>query len=191
MTQYGISEENSDRHVMIDIETFGTTPGCVIRSIGAVFFNPKGHPEKSLGPEFYVNIREEEQLELGAVKDEKTVKWWNRWDNKKAQEQLLVDQKSFETAYNLFCMFIKGNNGKFMWGQGANFDSVLLEDLMRKAGYQVPWQFYNIRDTRTIYEAAEIDTECVQRPGTFHNALDDAKHQARLVQKSFARIALI
>lgn len=40
-------------NVMLDLETFGTQPGSVIRSIGAVVFDPFSD---KLGKEFYVNM---------------------------------------------------------------------------------------------------------------------------------------
>jgi len=37
-------------HVMFDLETWGTTPGSALRSIGAVEFDPMG---KDIGRTFY------------------------------------------------------------------------------------------------------------------------------------------
>lgn len=167
-------------HMMLDLETFGTRPGCVLRSIGMVQFHPEGD---YLGAEFYANFTESDQLSLGCHKDPDTVEWWKR-QSAESQAQLLVDQKSFRIVASDMIDFFRGNGGKFIWSQGANFDIVLLEHSLLLAGFKPPWRFYNARDTRTAYSMANFDTKTLKRNGTYHNALDDAKHQARCVQLS-------
>lgn len=172
------------QHVMIDLETYGTRPGCVLRSVGLVFFDPRGD---SLGAEFYANFTEEDQLEVGAHKDPDTIAWWER-QSSQAQAQLLVEQKSFVHVAGEIHSFIKDNRGKFVWSQGSNFDVVLLEHSLSLFGRKAPWLFYNTRDTRTAYEMAGFNTKSLVREGTYHNALDDAKHQARCVQASYRKL---
>ena len=172
------------QHVMLDLETFGTRPGCVLRSIGMVMFDPEGD---TLGAEFYMNLTEDDQLAAGCHKDPDTVAWWDR-QSSQSQSQLLVDQKPFLHVAPLITSFIKGNRGKFVWSQGSNFDIVLLEHSMQVFGHKAPWLFYNTRDTRTAYNMSKFDTKSLRREGTYHNALDDAKHQARCVQASYRNI---
>ena len=45
------SINNQHQDVMVDLETWGTKPGCAIISIGAVSFGPDG-----LGEEFYTAL---------------------------------------------------------------------------------------------------------------------------------------
>jgi hypothetical protein len=171
-------------NVMLDLETWGTKPGSAIRSIGMVMFHPR---VASFGAEFYQNVDLESQLAIGATQDESTIKWWNQ-QGEEAQAALIPNQVSIQEAINKMRSFIKINKGKQVWGQGANFDVVLIEALIDKIGGKVPWRFYNARDTRTAYEMAEFDTKSVKRQGTYHNALDDAKHQVRCVFGSYRKI---
>ena len=56
----------------------------------------------------------------------------------------------------------------------------------RAVDLPAPWSYRAPRDCRTIYEAAggvEIPFE-----GTQHNALDDAKHQARCVIEAYRKL---
>lgn len=76
----------------------------------------------------------------------------------------------------------------FVWSQGANFDEVLLSCAMRAVKVVPPWKFSDARDTRTAYDIAGFNSYAVKRAGTYHNALDDAKHQARCVQGAYAKI---
>jgi hypothetical protein len=71
---------------MIDLETFGTKPGAVLRSIGALQFDPR----TGIGEEFYRNITEEDQLELGAHKDPNTVAWWAKQSEESQDNCLLI-----------------------------------------------------------------------------------------------------
>lgn len=62
-------------HVMLDLETLGRGPGCVILSIGAVTFNPFGEGYKH---EFTCNIEPEISKQLGFTVDPDTVAWWGQ-----------------------------------------------------------------------------------------------------------------
>jgi hypothetical protein len=173
---------------MLDLETFGTTPGSVIRSIGAVVFDIESG---ELGNEFYSNIDRESCEGLGMTVDPETVKWWDR-QSKEAQVSLMKDQRDFTSVGADFCRWYarqcRGLNKVAMWSQGSNFDGVLLEAALRMAGHRPPWKFYHAFDTRTAYFMGAFDSFSVKRSGTYHNALDDAKHQARCVHRAYVKL---
>jgi hypothetical protein len=81
-----------------------------------------------------------------------------------------------------------------VWGNGATMDISLTEEAYKFGGYglTVPWAFRNIRDMRTIVDAADHVCpgfqSCVPQVGTAHNALDDAKYQAMRIAECFAVI---
>src|ERR1700753_1032031 len=58
-------------HVMLDLETLGKEPGCVILSIGAIAFNPT----ETL-TQFEVHILAESSERVGLTMDASTVMWW-------------------------------------------------------------------------------------------------------------------
>ena len=58
-------------NVMLDLETLGTSPGCIILSIGAVFFDKNG-----LGQEFYQTIDVQSSIDAGLTMSGGTFKWW-------------------------------------------------------------------------------------------------------------------
>tara|TARA_R110000851_G_scaffold16046_3_gene52553 strand:+ start:4109 stop:4648 length:540 start_codon:yes stop_codon:yes gene_type:complete len=169
------------KHLMLDLETYGTGPGCVIRSIGAVVFDPR---TPALGAEFYTNITEEDQIAAGAFKDTDTVRWWAQQGDE-AKAVLEKDQIDLKTAVDNFNNFWKANKLKFVWAQGAAFDPVLWESACKLVDLKPPWEFYNTRDTRTVYDMAGLNTKTVPRQGIYHYALDDCKHQVRCVYKSY------
>lgn len=172
-------------NIMLDLETYGLKPGSVIRSIGAVAFDPFS---TKTGEEFYVNIDSESQTKLGLTMDQSTVDWWNGPKNRKANAELMSDQQPLDLALKAFGTWWRGARGIFLWSQGSNFDGVLLENTLKAAGLPVPWKFYDTRDTRTAYDVAQFDSRTVTRAGTYHNALDDAKHQVICVQRAYAKV---
>jgi hypothetical protein len=164
------------KHSMMDLETFGTRPGCAIRSIGACLFDPY---TGETAEDFYVNVDRESCRAAGLWIDPNTEAWWSR-QSQEAQTALLVDPKPLGEALQAFSFWWGKANPEYMWSQGANFDGPLLEACYNKeAGMIVPWSFYNARDTRTLYHMARLDTRQVKRGGTYHNALDDCKFQAK------------
>ena len=167
-------------HIMFDLETWGTRPGSALRSIGAVVFDPAGG---EMGAEFYRNISDESCTNLGLAKDPATMAWWAR-QSETAQASLAVNTLPLSSVVTDFHQWFKANGGEQIWCQGANFDSVLWEAAAIAAGARPPWKFWNVRDTRTIYEVFRFNDKTLPRAGTYHNALDDAKHQVLCVQKA-------
>lgn len=163
------------KDVMLDLETFGLRPGSVIRSIGAVFFDFQGN----LGPEFYSNIDRKSCLDRGLTIEADTVLWWSEQELT-AKAALVHNPLPIMLVAGGFDYWFKSNGGERVWAQGANFDPVLWE----AAVGQVPWKFYNVRDTRTIYDVFNLDKSLLKREGTYHNALDDAKFQVTCLVKS-------
>lgn len=58
------------KDTMVDIETLGTTPGCVTLSVGAVAFDPFSF---KTGAEFYSNIDPVNATNRGFFTDQNTV----------------------------------------------------------------------------------------------------------------------
>jgi hypothetical protein len=172
-------------NVMLDLETFGTRPGCVLRSIGAVAFDPMG---AGLGAEFYRNIGYVSCLEAGLVVDAVTKEWWSR-QSREAEAALAIDPKPLaDVTRDFHQWFLWEAKAEQIWSHGANFDEPLWLAAAHSVGIDAPWKFWNVRCTRTLFEIARFDARSVAREGTHHNALDDAKHQARCVQLAMQRI---
>lgn len=173
--------------IMLDLETWGTDPGCAIRSIGAVVFDPFGDPlAGGSGSEFYCNVDDASQEEIGLFKDPGTVAWWSR-QSEQAQNSLLDNQLPILTAIQMFNTWCRAFQYRKVWAQGSNFDPGILEFIFRKYSIVVPWRFHETRDTRTAYHIGRLDTKTVGREGVYHNALDDAKHQALCVQMAIGK----
>jgi exodeoxyribonuclease VIII len=53
---------------------------------------------------------------------------------------------------------------------------------IKRAGQDVPWQFWNTRCFRTLKNMQAAKNVTVPRAGVHHNALHDALYQAKVVQ---------
>lgn len=172
--------------VMVDLETWGTRPGAMIRSLGAVAFDPE---TGALGDEFYCNISEHSCKKLKMHKSDDTVAWWAKPENALANKQLAEGQKPIEEVLMAFEKFWRTARGKWFWSQGANFDEPLLAWAFYAAEIKQPWKFYEAQDTRTAYRMGGFNPYSIKRAGTYHNALDDCKHQVVCVSMAHKKRA--
>ncbi|HBA7191332.1 TPA: exonuclease [Escherichia coli] len=175
-------------HLSVDLETMGTNPDAPINSIGGKFFDPA---TGEMGPEFSKAIDLETS---GGIIDRKTIKWWAK-RSREAQSAIFTDEISLDVALRLFIEFIEKNSGGCfvqVWGNGANFDNVILRRSYERQGIPCPWLYYNDRDVRTIVElgnAIGFDVRmAIPFEGVPHNALDDARHQAKQVSAIWQKL---
>lgn len=184
--------------IMLDLETLGKKPGCIVLSIGAIAFDPLGDelpaPENS-GRCFYQNCTIFDQLLAGFTIDPDTLDFWrSERVTVAAIDALRPDQITIEGA--LFRLVTWCNNlpqagmrPRLVWAKSPEFDCSILEHTAAHFGVNLPWDFRGKADVRTMEFAAavaynpELPTPPKpERKGTHHNALDDCYYQAATVQ---------
>ncbi|EKY3920332.1 3'-5' exoribonuclease [Enterobacter hormaechei] len=181
-------------HLMVDIESMGEKPDAPIVSIGAVFFDPASG---QTGPEFYKVISLESAMEWGGVPDASTILFWLK-ETSEARSEIVMDHAiPLDDALLQFKDFIAENaaNGKDtvqVWGNGATFDNVLLENSYARTGITCPWKFWNNRDVITVVELGKA-IGCEPRyeipfDGEPHKAISDALHQVKYVSAIWQRL---
>lgn len=168
--------------LMIDIETLGTRPDCVILTVGAIKFDPASQIEPHTG--FYHRLDVDEQLASGRTVDQDTLDWWN------TQPVSVRDEALGEEDRTNISQFIKELNKqlvgvKSIWAQGPTFDFVILENLYRQVCAPIPWHYWQIRDSRTLFQVAG-DPRVAGR-NQAHNALADCYYQAKGVQSIYQK----
>jgi DNA polymerase III alpha subunit (gram-positive type) len=162
-------------HCMLDIETLGTEPGYIVVSIGAVKFTAEKIIE-----EFSVVLERESQRRLGLKTSKSTVDWWNRPEQREAAERIKqAEKKDTAEALKSFSRWLGGEIP--VWGNSARFDNAILEKLYHVYKLSPPWPFWKDRCYRTV-KNLRPDIE-LERQGTYHDALDDARSQAVHLQK--------
>lgn len=160
--------------LMIDIETLGTNPGCVILSIGAVEFHSEG-----ITSEFHAHIDPRSACNAGLTIEPDTVMWW-LGQTQEAQKKLVeADTVSLHDALEAFVDTFEWKDLR-VWANGASFDFPILKAAFDAVGRSIPWAYYNETDYRTlknIVGKSVFDTLRVS-PTTAHDALADARAQA-------------
>ena len=173
-------------HIMLDLETLSTAPDAAIVSIGACVIGKRGKSN-----EFYraISLKESEPNRLGRL-DKDTVQWWI---SKPQDAQSVFTDPDAMHISSALCDFthwvvhtrdkqkIDSMRNVYLWGNSAAFDNVIL----RNANARQPTAFigellpahWNDRCYRTVSALAPSIKR--KQTGTHHNALDDAKSQAK------------
>jgi len=166
--------------IMLDLESLGTRPDCAILTLGAIKFNP--YVLDDFGDSLYLRIDVDEQLALGREVQEDTLQWWMKQAEDVREEALGEGNRvSLESMYKQLNRFVVGVTN--IWCQGPAFDIVILENIYRQCGWPTPWQFWQIRDSRTLFGVHGDPRE--KGKAGLHNALEDCVSQAQGVQQIY------
>jgi inhibitor of KinA sporulation pathway (predicted exonuclease) len=156
---------------MIDIETLDVTPSAVILSIGAV---PINDPSNS----FYMELDRNTQWLRTASKS--TQEWWDKQGN------MPKGHVHIETALLQLTAWLKSLGAEpIIWCKGTDFDIAILTHAYRWLNLPTPWKYSNVRDCRTLYKLAGFSPDKAN-----HNALDDARNQAKDLLTSLEALGL-
>ena len=168
-------------NIMMDIETLSTDSNGVIVSISAVQFSMA---DGELGAEFETGLKLNQQIDKGAIMDPDTVVWW-LGQPKEAQTMLLgLDARDVSVALEdfnrwltiLYPTWAEQKDVK-LWGNGSNFDNVLVRNLYKRHGVKFILPYWCDNDVRTLVSYLNIDTRDYTFVGTKHYGIDDCKHQ--------------
>lgn len=167
--------------VSVDLETYGTEPGCVILEVAFVVFD-RLQPDRSMKTiNLFPSI--DEQLELGFKMNHDTLTWWMRENREGWDRQLNAERISLEETAAALTEFIHNHvrpADVLVWAKGSHFDFPILRTIMAE-----PWGFRNIHDLRTLQLALPLVQRLERDVTKFipHHGLDDAMFQAMEIQK--------
>jgi hypothetical protein len=171
------------KDLMLDLETIAVTPRSTVLIIGCVHFNPFGN---GYGDSLYMRINIDDQDKLHREIDQNTLEWWSKQDNAALQEAFSPDDRvPLVDAIDRFHKFAWGCNQ--FWSHGATFDLVIIEDIYRQLNKPLPWNFWNLRCTRTLFDLG-LDPDMPK--DNKHNALQDAIRQSIGVQNIYAKLKI-
>ena len=172
---------------MIDLETLDTRPSCTVLSLGAVKFDPISDSEPH--SEMYFKICVDDQDKLGRTVSDSTIEWWSKQDPKVMEEAF--DQENCITVEEALKQLSKWSVGvDTIWGHGYGFDITIIEDMYRNIGKPIPWNFWQIKDSRTLFGCCKTDPRKLLGQSDLHNALADAYFQSRGVQLAYKELGL-
>lgn len=176
-------------HLMIDLETLGTSSNAVVVSISAVVFDMS---TGEIGEEFEIGLDKDQQLLKGGVIDEDTVNWWaEQSDEAKAELERLV-KIDVDEALNSFATWLKNQfkapSKVKMWGNGATFDNVIVRNLFERHGIKIPIPYYCDKDVRTLTYLTKTQPKKYEFTGVKHRGIDDCKHQIKYCCDAYASV---
>lgn len=156
-----------------------------------------------MGESFYVEIDIDDAMKYGTV-SASTLHWWI---NQEADARKVFDPAAKKSL--LVNAFIQLNSwvhtigegqgigtGFNYWGNDPKFDLGILEHAQSKmlGDLILPWchgrNFRNVRCMRTLMDAADLDPSLVgsDPQDVAHNALSDARWQARAISMAWQRV---
>ena len=161
-------------HLMIDIETLGTTPDAHILTIAAQSFDPL--QRDWLGSHYYARVdfenQENRRIEQG------TLEWWAT--QKESQSEAFAEHDRIPLDQALAGLGRLIWQSKRIWTNGSNFDMTILEDAYKSYNIALPWQYFHVRDARTIYSLVPT----LNKYPASHHALEDCRRQIQLLWDS-------
>lgn len=170
-------EEQQFNDVMLDLETLGNLPGCVILSIGAVEFNSS---TGEIGREFYQLIKIQSCLDAGLFVQGDTIEFWMK--QKDDAREIITSKlaKPLEMVLNSFASWFQNKSEqRKIWGNGLGFDISILKMAYHALGMEHPWKYDKERDLRTIVDFAPSLKFVTKFEGIRHEPISDSKHQIK------------
>ena len=157
---------------MIDLEGLATGPDTTILTIAAQAFDPFG--TGYYDQQYYARITLESQTDRSI--DQGTLEWWATQPSAAKDEAFMEEGRiPLDVALDSLGKLIW--HAKRVWAQGPTYDMNILEHAYKSYNIVLPWQYYMVRDARTVYSLCPgLDTY----PAS-HHALEDCRRQIDLL----------
>lgn len=178
-------------HLMIDLETLGTNPDCVVTQIGVCVFdiNVLGliHWSENYRPDPNEQIFERKRTITWD-----TFRWWMGQSNDARESMIKNAMGPMDDCLQMFINDVSMQFGwkdiEGVWSHGLTFDVAIMEHLFRQYEIKCPWKYNVLRDTRTIF--ALVPRMVMRKALVAHDAREDALNQAMNIQKAMFRISI-
>lgn len=178
-------------HIVLDLETLGTGPGCVILQIGAVAIDLESDEAPGEGEVFGTTISVGLSLVHGFMVDDATHGWWLEQDRDLAWSVMSGNTEP-ERALRDFGQWVEKVGGKYVWGNGPDFDVSILRAYYEEFCIDWPFAYNAPRDVRTIVDLAKrqgFDPKSIPFEGNKHDGVDDALHEAKLIRGAYRMLS--
>ena len=165
---------------MVDIEGLGTGPDATILTIAAQSFDPFG--TGYYDRQYYARITLESQENRIIQQD--TIDWWATQPEAQAEAFMEEGRIDLDQALDSLGKLIWQH--KLIFANGPTYDMNILEHAYKSYNKPLPWQFYNVRDARTVYSLWPE----LPKPPTEHHALHDCRRQIDMLQATFKHLGI-
>lgn len=159
---------------MIDIETCGTGMDACILTIAAQCFDPLARSDMQQEKTFYARVDPDSQPDRNV--GDGTIEWWTRQPAAAQEEAFSPDNRvPLDAALRDLHRLIWHCNR--VWANGPTFDCNILEHAYKSYNIVLPWQYYRVRDARTVYSLCPF----LNKYPASHHALEDCRRQIYLL----------
>ncbi|HEJ8310525.1 TPA: 3'-5' exoribonuclease [Klebsiella michiganensis] len=180
------------KHVMIDIEAMDNKPTAAIASIAAAVFDPvSGEVFASM----YRRIAIESSESFGGTLGAETIKWWFKQSSEVRAEVLKEGAVVLPCALsdlNMFILKYCDMDSVKVWARGTDYDMPIIYNALRAVDLPPAWNFWNVRDVRTVEEAALTVCGYASKrlvENEKHNAAADVWNQIAQLSDNFKSLA--
>lgn len=187
--------EKKFKHVMIDTETLGRTPGSVVRSVAAVEFDPQ---TGETGRQKVWKIDLTDSIRYGFKVEASTLKWWMMQSDEARREFVEGAETPLEDFFEEFMEFLADTDEErdfTLWCLQLDFDVAMLRSMYSWYNLNVyrcdeevlPWNFRKVRDVRPYMDALDSAGLLPPKVADRHTPLADCLAQINcmyLVEKN-------
>lgn len=177
------------KHIMIDTETLGRTPGSVVRSVAAVEFDPQ---TGETGRQKVWKIDLTDSIRYGFKVEASTLKWWMMQSDEARREFVEGAETPLEDFLEDFMQFIAATdegNDFTLWCLQLDFDVAMLRSMYSWYNLNVyrcdeevlPWNFRKVRDVRPYMDALDSAGLLPPKVADRHTPLADCLAQINCV----------
>lgn len=177
-------------NIMVDLETASTKENAAILSWAMVPFSADGS-EITGTEDFYRVVSLTSCFLAGMDFDRNTQEWWMEQDPKArgiflhAQDANILGVASGAYAW---LSNLSEKYDLYLWARGIDFDIPKMEWCFRQfVERPLPYRYSHKMDVRTVLKFMQIDQSQFEMQGIKHNALDDCRHDIRMIQEAYKR----
>lgn len=177
------------KHVMIDTETLGKTPGSVVRSVAAVEFDPQ---TGETGRQKVWKIDLTDSMQYGFKVEASTLKWWMMQSDEARREFVEGVETPLVDFFEEFMEFLADTDEEkdfTLWCLQLDFDVAMLRSMYSWYNLNVyrcdeevlPWNFRKVRDVRPYMDALDSAGLLPPKVADRHTPLADCLAQINYV----------
>lgn len=175
-------------NIMVDLETASTKENAAILSWAMVPFFTDGTEFTDM-EDFYRVVSLTSCFFAGMDVDKDTQDWWMKQEPKAKSPFLHAEDENIHGVAMEAYTWLSNLAEKYdlyMWARGLDFDIPKMEWCFRKfVERPLPYKYSHKMDVRTVLKFMQIDQSQFEMQGVKHNALDDCKHDIRMIQEAY------
>lgn len=177
-------------NIMFDLETLGTGTDAMILTVAAIDFNPLSGATNGT---FYTKIDIDSYKPYAGcfTMDGSTLTWWMTTAPEEARKEAFGgDRLPLKTVMENLTAWLSTRGAPIkVWSHGSCFDISILSHTFKILNMPCPWKFWDVRDTRTIYDTAGVNLKTLSvTPAAAkypeHHAIGDCLRQIEGVKKA-------